>query len=147
MRRISFVIASLGLCALAFLILQFGVLTAHPEMAAERPAGKAWAELRAASSAHILKAQGTNLPEGLSPAEWSEIQKQIRDSEYELAPAEPGTREVPRTAWQALNRAQDLRVYFSEEGIQVVPRREPEPSWEWGLTLKSYGYQGRTRPV
>ena len=114
---------------------------------AERPAGKAWAELRPESSAHILKAKGTNLPEGLSPAEWSDIQKQIRDSEYELAPAEPGTPGVPRTGWQALNWAQDLRAYFNEERIQVVPRREPEPSWEWGLTLKSYGYQGRTRPV
>ena len=113
----------------------------------ERPAGKAWAELPAASSAHILKAKGTNLPEGLSPAEWSEIQRQVRASEYELAPAEPETPEVRRTAWQALNRAQDLRTFFSEDGIQVVPRREAEPSWEWGLTLKSYGYQGRTRPV
>ena len=35
MRRISFFIASLGLCAIAFLILKSGGPTAHQEMAAE----------------------------------------------------------------------------------------------------------------
>ena len=35
MRRISFFFASLGLCALAFLILQFGSPTAHQEITAE----------------------------------------------------------------------------------------------------------------
>ncbi|HNT35130.1 MAG TPA: hypothetical protein PKH07_09050, partial [bacterium] len=37
--------------------------------------------------------------------------------------------------YQAPNRKQNLRTYFTDSGIRVVRRTETNPSWEWGLEL------------
>ena len=59
--------------------------------------------------------------------------------------------EVPlaglRGAWQAPNRAHNLRTYFTESGIHVVPREEREASWEWGLELLRFGRPGQETAV
>jgi hypothetical protein len=69
---------------------------------------------------------------------WSEIQRSIAASEYEIS--RPGN-------WQAPNRAHGFRTYFDEAGIRVVSRTEPEPSWEWRLSWVSYGRGGASWPV
>ncbi|MDX1388289.1 MAG: FG-GAP-like repeat-containing protein, partial [Acidobacteriota bacterium] len=75
-----------------------------------------------------------------TPADWwSQARQQIRDSEYHVSLQE---RQGGPAALQAPNRAQDFRTYFSHDGIRVIPRREAEPSWEWGLTLRRYGREG-----
>jgi len=63
----------------------------------------------------------------------------IQAREYELS------WQADRGAWQAPNRAQNLRTYFTDAGIRVVPRLEQDPeqpSWEWGLSLVRYGRAG-----
>ena len=50
-------------------------------------------------------------------------------------------------AFQAPNRAHNLRTYFTPTGIRVFPRTGDRASWEWGLRLTGYGYEGAIQPV
>src|SRR5262245_28157785 len=69
------------------------------------------------------------------PAGWqARALEEIGAREYELG--------RQSDSWQAPNRAQDLRTFFSERETRVVPRREENPSWEWGLKLVGYGRPG-----
>jgi len=75
---------------------------------------------------------------------WAAVQEDIRRSEYHvtwqeqtyLAGATAG-------AYQAPNRAQNLRTYFSGEGLTIIPRVWPEagevPPWRWELSLSAWG--------
>jgi uncharacterized repeat protein (TIGR01451 family) len=78
---------------------------------------------------------------------WGRVQADIRDSEYEISWQESTVLEDLEAAWQAPNRAQGFRTYFTDAGIRVVPRTEAEPSWEWGLELIGYGRQEQMRAV
>jgi uncharacterized repeat protein (TIGR01451 family) len=78
---------------------------------------------------------------------WSSVQQDIADSEYEISWQESTIPADLGAAWQAPNRAQGFRTYFTEEGIRVIPRTESEPSWEWGLSLIGVGPAGDVRPV
>ena len=84
-----------------------------------------------------------NLPEGVSENWLAEAQKYIRDSEYHIKPYQQtsGVYVSGSSLFQAPNRAHDLRTYFEEDGIRVVPR-SGEQSWEWGFNahrLRSTG--------
>jgi hypothetical protein len=87
----------------------------------------------------------SDVPQGVSAGWWQTVQKDIHDSEYHVKPLLPKTGEA---AYQAPNRAQNLRTYFTPSGIRVVPRvTDGDPPWEWGLTLSGYGYAGDIQPV
>ncbi len=78
----------------------------------------------------------------------------IQAREYDLSWQAETPLAGHRGAWQAPNRAQNFRTYFTDAGIRVVPRlvdlvdlvdleQEPgQPSWEWGLALVRYGRPG-----
>lgn len=44
-------------------------------------------------------------------------------------------------SFQAPNRAQDLRFYFQETGVQIVRRTESEPAWVLSMALRGVGSQ------
>jgi hypothetical protein len=72
---------------------------------------------------------------------WSSVKEDIRASEYQISWQEHTVlADIPR-AYQAPNRANNLRTYFTEQGTRVIPRvfEGEVPPWEWGLTLSSYG--------
>jgi hypothetical protein len=86
---------------------------------------------------------------------WSAVQEDIRQSEYHVTWQErahlegvgaPSASDIPSAlragAYQAPNRAHNLRTTFTPQGIRVVPRvfEGETPPWEWGLTLSGYGY-------
>ena len=78
---------------------------------------------------------------------WATAQENIRQQEYHITWQE--RTELPLIdmggAYQAPNRANNLRTYFTEAGIVVIPRHAP--TWEWGLTLTHYGYEGALQSV
>jgi hypothetical protein len=87
----------------------------------------------------------SDAPQGVSADWWQTVQKDIHDSEYHVKPLLPKTSEA---AYQAPNRAQNLRTYFAPSGIRVTPRvTDGDPPWEWGLTLSGYGYAGDIQSV
>ncbi len=84
------------------------------------------------------------------PADWrAAVQEDIRQAEYQVTWQEGTALADLAGAYQAPNRAQNLRTYFTPQGIRIVPRAfEGEaPPWEWGLTLTGYGMADRVQPV
>lgn len=81
------------------------------------------------------------LPPGVSGDWWSTVQQNIREEEYHISPASG----EKNALYQAPNRAQGFRSYFSEKGVRLVPRTEEKPSWEWGLELISKAEGGREK--
>ena len=86
---------------------------------------------------------------GASPDWWTGIQEEIRQSEYNVTWQEQTYLSDLPAAYQAPNRAHNLRTYFAPQGVRVIPRvfeGETLP-WEWGLSLSGYGYASDLRPV
>jgi len=80
---------------------------------------------------------------------WAAVQEDIRRSEYHVTWQERTSLTDVQAAYQAHNRAHNLRTYFAPSGIRVIPRvfeGEALP-WELGLTLSGYGYEDIVRPV
>jgi len=71
--------------------------------------------------------QELNLPSGVSGDWWGAVQEDIRQSEYNLTwQGQTYLQDVP-AAYQAPNRAQGLRTYFTQEGIRCLLYTSPSP--------------------
>lgn len=85
-------------------------------------------------------------PSPLQPAEeqavwWSEVQTRISVLEYcwqYQATPWPGK---PR-AWQAPNRAHNIRTFLLPGGFRIIPRTGGTDAWEWGLALTGRAFEG-----
>ena len=87
--------------------------------------------------------ESKHLPQGVSNNWWAEALDNIKKQEYEVTWQDmPVPADLP-PAYQAPNRAHNLRTYFIGDGIRMIPRSEQEPSWQLGLQLKGYGYAGQ----
>jgi|GEM_PF-2342897 len=86
--------------------------------------------------------QEAALPAGVSSTWWTTAQEQIRRSEYHVTWQDKTFLPDLPAAYQAPNRAQNLRAYFTNEGVRVIPRTNRAASWEWGMQLTGFGYQG-----
>jgi hypothetical protein len=91
--------------------------------------------------------QAVNLPEGVSADWWAQAQAYIQQSEYEITWQEPTYLPDIPAAYQAPNRAQGLRTYFTTQGIRLISRKETAPTWQLGLALAGYGSQAGLQPV
>jgi len=79
------------------------------------------------------------LPQDVPGDWWSNVQKDIAQKEYQITWQERTCLPQIEGAWQAPNRAHDLRTYFTPQGPRVVRRRtEGEPLWVWGLELTGF---------
>jgi hypothetical protein len=101
----------------------------------------------------------TTLPAGVSSDWWAAVQEDIRRSEYHvtwqdktyLPDVDAPSTGLRAGAYQAPNRAYNLRTYFTPEGPVVIPRVWPEgaeaPPWRWGLSLVAWGREGALQPA
>jgi hypothetical protein len=95
----------------------------------------------------ILLLLGIGIPVFLTTSAAVAPSKPVQVDEYEIS-ARAGSRTAnPDAAWHASNRAQGFTASFAEEGIRVVPLGTSAPSWQWGLSLASYGYAGKEGPA
>ncbi len=102
---------------------------------------------------------------GVSEDWWTAVQAQIRQDMYALTP-DPAA--GSGDAYRGYNPAQNLDFTFTAGGLTLTPGRPiadpagraiaddgspaaappPEPpSWQWSLSLSSYGYQGNIVPT
>ena len=82
----------------------------------------------------------TGLPAGIAADWWTTAQEQIRQAEYQVTWQEKTPlRDLP-AAYQAPNRAQNLRAYFTPDGVRLIPRQfeGDVPPWQWELSLAGY---------
>jgi len=89
-----------------------------------------------------ISPDSVDLPSGVSVDWWAAVQENIARSEYWVTWQEHTYLDGIDAAYQAPNRAQNLRTYFTAKGIRVIPRTfaGETPPWEWAVTLKRYGY-------
>ncbi|MCP3978606.1 MAG: DUF11 domain-containing protein [bacterium] len=87
------------------------------------------------------------LPREASESWWDQVRQDIVESEYEITWQDETVAEGLAPSWQAPNRAQRFRTYFTAEGIRVVPRSGAMSDWSWGLELIGYGRVGAPEPV
>jgi len=62
-----------------------------------------------------------------------DIERVIRESEYHVTWQDQTVLPDLEAAWQAPNRAQNLRFYFTEDGLRVVDRtysEQPKTGWK-----------------
>ena len=76
---------------------------------------------------------------GISDDWLAQAQEHIRQSEYNISWADQPLIAGAPASYQAPNRAQDLRFYFQESGLQAIRRTETKPTWVWGLYLSGLG--------
>ena len=113
-----------------------------PEGAAPHPLETTAPELRV-----TVDRDAVQLPAGATGDWWTGVQQDIAASEYRVTWQDETTLADLPAAYQAPNRAHGFRTYFTGDGIRVVPREEPAPSWQWGLALRGYGWVGEVQPV
>ena len=69
---------------------------------------------------------------------WTTVQKNIQEQEYYVTYQKDTLLSDLSEAYHAANRAQNLRTYFTQDGIRVIPRTKEDPSWQVGLLLEGY---------
>ncbi len=84
------------------------------------------------------------------PDDWfTTVQQDIRRSEYHIIRQnQSGLIGIP-ASYQAPNRSQNLRTYFTATGIRIIPRvfDGKTPPWAWGIRLSGYGFDGNVQPI
>ena len=134
---------------IASLVLLIGLL---PAGGGEAPGYVQAARMTEGSLAQVTPSvtqaeEAVSLPEGASAGWWAGVQEDIGRTEYQVTWQDHTYLPDFPAAYQAPNRAQNLRTYFTPEGIRAIPRTGDGATWEWGLTLTGYGYEGAIQPV
>ena len=91
------------------------------------------------------------LAEGVGGDWWSSVQEEIRRSEYHITwQEETYLDDVPAT-YQAPNRDQNLRTYFTADGPVVIPRKwageDETPTWRLDARVVAWGREGAMATV
>lgn len=73
---------------------------------------------------------------------FSLVRESIQTSEYNISWQTQTDLAGSQPAFQAPNRAHNIRTYFTPSGVQLVPRTSNTNNWLLKLSLVSYGYQG-----
>jgi hypothetical protein len=90
----------------------------------------------------------TAVSTGETSTDWlAAAQENVRKSEYSVTWKEQTYLPDIKAAYQAPNRAHNMRTYFTQEGIRIIPRTQTNPDWTLGLSLKGFGYEGDIQPV
>ena len=132
------------------LILFVGLLPAGSERASGNRPHPTGASLELATQSLTPPGQvesAVSLPEAASTGWWATARENITGSEYRVT-WQNGTylHDLPE-AYQAPNRAHNLRTYFTPTDVRVVPRTGNGTAWELGMRLKGYGYEHPIRPL
>ena len=89
--------------------------------------------------------------EPISQDWWATVQENLRREEYQITWQEITYLADLPAAYQAPNRAHNLRTYFTEDGIIVIPRILPEGvehlPWRWQASLAAWGRAGALAPL
>lgn len=109
--------------------------TPSPQTLQEKGGGKEAAIVLASLPQPLAPTQSRSVssPPGTSPNWLAEVRQAIREEEYHITWS--GHTDLPDlpSAYQAPNRAQGFRAYFTDKDIRIVPRTGETPGWEWKL--------------
>jgi hypothetical protein len=89
---------------------------------------------------------GVSLPTSVGQEWWAAAQQEIAASEYRATWQERAGA-AGEGAYQAPNRAHNLRTTFTPAGIELAPRTGEHAAWRCGLTLVAVGLGGVSQKV
>jgi hypothetical protein len=78
---------------------------------------------------------------------FAQVQQDLAEREYHVSFQQKSAVEGLAPAYQAPNRAQNLRSYFKEQGVTIIAREAEQPSWSLALSLAGYGRGARQAPL
>ncbi len=79
---------------------------------------------------------------------YGRVRASVEASRYEIGWRERTGLAGLKKAYQAVNPAQNLRAYFSPQGVRITPREaNARPSWQFGMKLRGAGYGERLSEV
>ena len=107
------------------LLLALALLAITPHLGATTPTGKSQ-----------QLSSPDQVPEGMAKSDWASIRAAYEAGRHAFQPAEGG--------WQARNPGQQWLTKFDGRGFVAQPA---DGGWQWGLELKSYGFQGQERSI
>lgn len=86
-----------------------------------------------------------------APDWWSAVQDGLLKSEYYITWQEQTYLADIPASYQAPNRAQNLRTYFTSQGPVIIPRTWSEdqdlPPWRWEVSMVGLGREQNSEPV
>ena len=89
--------------------------------------------------------------EPISQDWFATVQENLRQEEYHITWQDTTYLADLPAAYQAPNRANNLRTYFTQDGIVVIPRILPESAenlpWRWQASLAAWGRAGALSPL
>ena len=83
----------------------------------------------------------------ISSAWISKVVENLKLTEYHVSWQEHTYIDNLEAAYQAPNRTQDLRTYFTAQGIDIIPRTNGASSWLFGISLSEFGYDNLRQSV
>ncbi|HPB31964.1 MAG TPA: integrin alpha, partial [Candidatus Sumerlaeota bacterium] len=66
----------------------------------------------------------------------------ITEMEYQITLRDRKDCRGDQSEYHAVNRRQDLRIFFKGDGLRIVRRTESSPSWNWSWRLNALGRRG-----
>ena len=86
--------------------------------------------------------------EQLKQGSWfGQVQEGIRKAEHNITWQDKCVVEGAPGGLHAANRANNLRAYFREDGIQIVERETSDPDWDVRWQFRRWGRDGAMRDV
>ncbi len=138
--------STLGSSWLVALLLAFVTGLSPLPSAAESPSAPSGLEARPVRGAQVQPADSVPASDW-----WTAAQEDIRSMEYHITWQETTYLEDVPAAYQAPNRAHNLRTYFAAAGPVIISRTWSEeaggPPWRLDLRLAAWGRQGALKPV
>jgi len=124
------------------------VLALHEKPIAPLVAGSGMAESLHLAGAGAETAAAETGEEALKQTSWwGEVQENIRKSEYNITDQEKCVIEGAPGGLHATNRANNLRAYFRDDGVQIIERETSDPDWDVRWRFKSWGRPDSMRSV
>ncbi|MDD3642186.1 MAG: hypothetical protein PHQ19_01800 [Candidatus Krumholzibacteria bacterium] len=120
----------IGVCCLVLAAAGIARFGREPESAAQAFAAETGADPASAA---------TNLPVGVSEDWLAEVARNLEKAEYDVSESAAGL--------QAPNRAHNLRTYFRDETIEIVPRDQAQPLWTWRWRTAAFGREEALRAL
>ncbi|MFC1735237.1 carboxypeptidase regulatory-like domain-containing protein [Candidatus Hydrogenedentota bacterium] len=105
--------------------------------------------LAVASSGHARAAASAPASdEELKQTSWfGQVQENIRKAEYKITRQEKCVIDGEPGGLHAANRANNLRAYFREDGLHLMPRETSDPEWQLRYQFTAWGRESAMQPI
>ena len=87
-------------------------------------------------------------PNAVQQSSWfAQVQEGIRKGEYNISWQDKSVIDGDPGGLHATNRANNMRAYFREDGVQIVERETTDPDWDLRWQFKGWGRNGTMQAV